>query len=76
MDAKKFADTKLSVFVEKWIFLWFGVLENFCAFSLYRNPDIDDLIFDCLLASMAAFQALDVFGCSLFVGDLNGNHQE
>ena len=28
--------------------------------SLYRNPDKDDLIYDCLLTSMAAVQAEDV----------------
>ena len=40
-------------------------------FSLYRNPDIDDRIFDCLLTSMAAVQAEDVRASFLFVGDLN-----
>ena len=32
--------------------------------------------FDCLLASMAALQAEDVHASFLFVGDLNGHHQE
>ena len=45
-------------------------------YSLYRNPDLDDRIFDCLLASMAAVQAADVHASFLFVGDLNGHHQE
>ena len=45
-------------------------------FSLYRNPDLDDLIFDCLLTSMAAVQAEDVGSSFLFVGDFNGHHQE
>ena len=45
-------------------------------YSLYRNPDLDDRIFDCLLASMAALQAEDVCTSFLFVGDLNGHHQE
>ena len=44
--------------------------------SLYRYPDLDNPIFDCLLASMAAMQAKDVRASFLFVGDLNGNHQE
>ena len=44
--------------------------------SLYRNPDIDDQIFECLLASMAAVQADDVRASFLFVGDLNGHHHE
>ena len=53
-----------------------GVRQNFYVYSLYRNPDIDDQIFDCLLASMAAVQAEDVRASFLFVGDLNGHHQE
>ena len=44
--------------------------------SLYRNPDLDDRIFYCLLASMAAVQAEDVCASFLFVGDLNDHHQE
>ena len=27
-----------------------GVRQNFYVYSLYRNPDLDDRIFDCLLA--------------------------
>ena len=45
-------------------------------FSIFRNPDLDDQIFDCLLASMAAVQAEDIRESFLFVGDLNGHHQE
>ena len=45
-------------------------------FSLYCNPDLDDWIFHCLLTSMAAVQAEDVRASFLFVGDLNGHHQE
>ena len=44
--------------------------------SLYRNTDLDDRIFDCLLTSMAAVQAEDLRASFLFVGDLNGHHQE
>ena len=44
--------------------------------SLYCNPDRDDRIFDCLLTSMAAVQAEDVRASFLFVGDLNGHHQD
>ena len=53
-----------------------GVRQNLYVFSLYRSPDLDDLIFDCLLASMAAVQAEDVRVSFMFVGDLNGHHQE
>ena len=45
-------------------------------FSLYRNPDLDHQIFDCLLESMAAVQAEDVRASLLFVGNLKGHHQE
>ena len=53
-----------------------GVRQNLYVFSLYRNPDLDDRIFDSLLTSMAAVQAEDVRASFLFVGDLNGHHQE
>ena len=53
-----------------------GVRQNLYVYSIYRNPDQDDQIYDCLLASMAAVQAEDVRASFLFVGDLNGNHQE
>ena len=45
-------------------------------FSLYRNPDLDDRIFYCLLASMAAVQTEDVRTSFQFVCDLNGHRQE
>ena len=48
---------------------------NLYVFSLYRNPDLDDRIFDCLLTSMAAVQAVVVRVSFLFVSDLNGHHQ-
>ena len=37
-----------------------GMRQNLYVNSLYRNPDLDDRVFDCLLASMAAVQAEDV----------------
>ena len=45
-------------------------------FSLHRNADLDDRIFDCLLESIAAGQTEDIRASLLFVGDLNGHHQE
>ena len=51
-----------------------GSRQNLYVFSLYRK--LDDRIFDCLLTSMAAVQAEDMRASSLFVGDLNGHHQE
>ena len=53
-----------------------GVRQNIYVYSLYRNPDLGNRIFDCLLASMAAVQAEDIRASFLFVGDLNGDHQE
>ena len=44
--------------------------------QFYRNPDLDNRIFDRLIASMAAVQADDVHTSFLFAGDFNGHHQE
>ena len=38
---------------EMLVFRVCGVRQNFYVFSLYRNPDLDNQIFDCLLTSMA-----------------------
>ena len=54
----------------------FGVRQNVYVFSLYRNPDLDDRIFDCLLTSMATVQAGDVHTFFRYVCDLNIHHQE
>ena len=53
-----------------------GIGHNLYVFSLYSNPDLADRIFDSLLTSMAAVQAEDVRASFLFVGDLEGHHQE
>ena len=50
--------------------------QNLYVYSLYLNPDLDDRIFDWLLASMAAMRAEDLCASFLFVGDLNSYHQE
>ena len=52
------------------------VRRNLYVFSLYRNPEMDDRMFDCLLASMAVVQTKDIRSSFLFVGDLNGHHRE
>ena len=46
--------------------------QNFYMFSLYRNPDQDDRIYNYLLTAMAAVQSADACASFLFVGDLNG----
>ena len=61
---------------EKLVFRVCGARQNFYMFCLYRNPDLDDRIYDCLLTAMAAVQAADARASFLFVGDLNGHHQE
>ena len=58
------------------VFMVYGVRQNLYVYSLYRNPDLDDRIFDCLPAPMAAVQAEDVRASFLFVSDLNGHYQE
>ena len=44
-------------------------------FSLYRNPNLDDRSFICLLISMAAVKAEDARASFLFMGELNGHNQ-
>ena len=61
---------------EMLVFRVCGARQNFCVFSLYRNPDLDDRIYDCLLTAMAAVQAADERASFLFVGDLSGHNQE
>ena len=61
---------------EMLVFRVCGAGPDFYVFSLYRNPDLDDQIYDCLLIAMAAVQAADVRASFLFVGDMNAHHQE
>ena len=61
---------------EMLVFRVCGARQNFYVFGLYLNPDLDDRIYDCLLTEMTAVQAADVRSSFLFVGDLNGHHQE
>ena len=53
-----------------------GKTNNFYVFSVYRNPDANDSIFDCLLTSLAAIQENDNKAAFLFVGDFNAHHRE
>ena len=61
---------------EMLVFRVCGVRQNLNVLSFYRNRNLDDRILDCLLTSVAAVQAKDMRACFLFVGDLNGHHQE
>ena len=49
---------------------------NFYIFSIYRNPDLDDSIYDCLLSCMSDIQEQDRKSSFIFVGDLNAHHRE
>ena len=53
-----------------------GKHNNFYLFSVYRNPDADDGIFECLLVSMAAIQENDRKASFVFIGDFNAHHKE
>ena len=61
---------------EMQVFRVCSVRQNLYVYSPYRNLDLDERIFDCLLASMAAVQAEEARASFLFVGDLNDHHQE
>ena len=49
---------------------------NFYIFSIYRNPDLDNSIYDCLLTSMSMIQESDRKSAFIFVGDFNAHHKE
>ena len=53
-----------------------GKHNNFYLCSIYRNPDLDDSIFDCLLITMAKVQGDDRKAAFVFVGDFNAHHKE
>ena len=76
MVTEHFANPNFGVVVSKCKFLGFAVWDRTFMCSLYHNTDRDERIFDYLLASMAAVQAEDVHASFLFVGDLDGHHQE
>ena len=58
------------------IFRVCGASQNFYLFSLYRSPNLNGRIYDCLLESTAVVQSEDVRASFLFVDDLNGHHQQ
>ena len=51
---------------EMLVFRVCGARQNLYACSIYRNPDSDDQIYECLLTSMAAVQAEDRHGVAAF----------
>ena len=75
-----FSASLLSTFIcqchEVQLFRVCSRVNNYYIFNLYRNPDLDNCIFDCLLESMHRIQRSDRKSCFIFVGDLNAHHQE
>ena len=61
---------------ETQVFKVSGKHNNFYIFSLYRNPDLDDSIYDCLFNRIAAVQESDRRASFVFVGDLNAHHRD
>ena len=53
-----------------------GSRQNFYVFCVYRSPNTDDRVFDCMLASMARIQSMDKKAVFCFLGDFNCHHQE
>ena len=53
-----------------------GKHNNFYLFSIYRNPDANDGIYDCLYDSMSSIQENDRKAAFIFVGDFNAHHRE
>ena len=45
---------------EMLVFKVCGARQNFYVYSLYRNPDLDDRIYEYLLRALAAVPAVDV----------------
>ena len=53
-----------------------GVKQKLYVFSLHRNPDLDDRIFNCLVPAMAAVQAEGVRASLVFEADFTCHHQK
>ena len=45
-------------------------------FGVYRNPDLLNKTFDCLLTSIAKVQSVSRKASFLFVGDVNVHHKD
>ena len=53
-----------------------GVRQNFYIFFVYRSPNADDRMFDCLLDAMGRIQSVDRRSVFCYVGDFNCHHTE
>ena len=54
----------------------YGSRINFYIFCVYRSPNTDDRVYDCLLASMGAIQSVDRKAVFCFIGDFNAHHKD
>ena len=54
----------------------YSLPNNSYIFSLHRNPDLDDSIYNCVLSSINDIQELNRKSSFIFAGDLNAHHQE
>ena len=50
--------------------------QNFYLICVYRSPNTDDRIYDCLLSSMGQIQSLDRKAVFCFLGDFNAHHKD
>ena len=53
-----------------------GQYHNFYIFAIYRSPNSDDRIYECLLEQMTAIQGCDPKAAFAFIGDFNAHHRE
>lgn len=57
--------------------LWIcGSMCNFYMLSLYRSPSGDEILFDYMTDFNATIQSIDQKPVCLFIGDMNGHHQD
>ena len=52
-----------------------GRLSNYYIFSIYRSPNADDSILDCLMAKLEAVQQSDSRASFVFTGDFNAHNE-
>ena len=53
-----------------------GNVSNIYVFAVYRNPGLDDSLYDCLLRAMHEVQGLDRKAAFIVLGDVNAHHVE
>ena len=61
---------------EVMVFRVCGLVQNCYIFSVYRSPNADCTIFDCLLLAMGVIQESDRRASFVFVGDFNAHHMQ